>query len=284
MGVNEIVAVVCVALTAEASVTARPLMPVIKGNVPVAVVSMMTGLPAAKSFEVPAAMLANAACPAVGVVNFVIVTVMMKPKNPAVSFTVSTEAANATEQVGLPDAGTVTAQTLVPSKAMPAPDSVMAIPALAPAVMIWTGMNEIVAVVCVALTLEASVTARSLMPDTKGNIPSAVVSMMTGLPTEKSFEVPAAMMFDKGRPMVDANFVTVTTTGLNGLKAPPAVNFTVSTEAANATEQAGLPDAGAVTAQALVASKVTPNSVILIPALAPAVMACVGVKEIVVVL
>ena len=79
VGVNEIVAVVCVALTAEASVIARLLMPVIKGNVPVAVVSMMVGVLADKSPEVPAAMLAKAACPAVGLVNFVMVKVMATP-------------------------------------------------------------------------------------------------------------------------------------------------------------------------------------------------------------
>ena len=56
---------------------------------------------------------------------------------PAVSLTVNLEVANAAEQVA-PAAGAVTAQTLgAPevSKAMPAPDSVMMIPALAPAVM-----------------------------------------------------------------------------------------------------------------------------------------------------
>ena len=53
--------------------------------------------------------------------------------------------------------GAVTEQALVPSKAMPAPDSVMRIPALGPAVMAWVGVNEIVAVVEVSLTLEARV-------------------------------------------------------------------------------------------------------------------------------
>ena len=48
--------------------------------------------------------------------------------------------------------GAVTEQTLVPSKAMPDPDSVMRIPALGPAVMAEVGVNENVAVVAVALT------------------------------------------------------------------------------------------------------------------------------------
>ena len=93
--------------------------------------------------------------------------------------------------------GAVTAQTLGElevSTAMPAPDSVMAIPAWAAAVMACVGVNEIVAVVCVDLTEEASVIARPLMPVIKGNEPVAVVSMMTGLPADKSLEVPAAML------------------------------------------------------------------------------------------
>ena len=56
--------------------------------------------------------------------------------------------------------GAVTEQTLVVSKAMPAPDSVMRIPALGPAVMAWVGANEIVTVVCVALTEGARVIER----------------------------------------------------------------------------------------------------------------------------
>ena len=49
------------------------------GNVPVAVVSIMARLPADKSLEVPAATLAKAACPLVGLVNFVMVKVMATP-------------------------------------------------------------------------------------------------------------------------------------------------------------------------------------------------------------
>ena len=48
--------------------------------------------------------------------------------------------------------GAVTEQALVPSKAMPDPDSVMRIPELDPAVMAEVGVNENVAVVAVALT------------------------------------------------------------------------------------------------------------------------------------
>ncbi len=127
------------------------------GNVPVAVVSIMARLPADKSLEVAAAMLAKAACPVVGVVNFVTMTVttVAALKVPANSFTVNTEPAIATEHVGAPTLGAVTAQKLVVSKEMPAPDSVMTIPALIPAVMACVGVNEMVAVVCVAIIEEA---------------------------------------------------------------------------------------------------------------------------------
>ncbi len=84
----------------------------IEGNIPVKVVSMMVGLPADKSMEVPAAMVANAACPAVGVVNFVTATVttVAALKVPAVSFTVNTEPADTAEHAGDPELGAVTAQ------------------------------------------------------------------------------------------------------------------------------------------------------------------------------
>ena len=129
---------------------------------------------------------------------------------PAVSLTVNTEPASAAEHAGDPEEGAVTAQALVPSTRMPAPDSVMAIPALAAAVMACVGVNEIVAVVCVALTGEASVIARPLMPVIKGNAPVAVVSMMTGLPANRSFEVPAATLAKAFCPLVGlVNFVMV---------------------------------------------------------------------------
>jgi len=48
---------------------------VMAGKVPMFVVSRMTTVDADKSAEEPAAMLVKAACPAVGVVNFVMVKV-----------------------------------------------------------------------------------------------------------------------------------------------------------------------------------------------------------------
>jgi len=83
---------------------------------------------------------------------------------PAVSLTVNTEPASATVHVGDVPEVEVTAQALaaptVASKAMPEPDSVMTIPALAAAVMTPAGVNENVAVVAAFFTLEASVIAR----------------------------------------------------------------------------------------------------------------------------
>ena len=106
-----------------------------------------------KSFEVPAAMLINPACAAVGVVNFVTVKVTWVPaaKVPDGSFTVSTDPVNAAVHEP-PDHTIQTLGLLLVSKAMPAPTSVMAIPALGPAVMADAGVNENVAVVAVALT------------------------------------------------------------------------------------------------------------------------------------
>ena len=60
MGVNVNEAVVTAAFTVEVSVIARPLMPEICTNVPVAVVSRMVGDPTVTSNEVPAKTLANA--------------------------------------------------------------------------------------------------------------------------------------------------------------------------------------------------------------------------------
>ena len=60
--------------------------------------------------------------------------------------------------------GTRIIQTLggasVTANAMPDPGSVMAIPALGPAVMVEVGVNEIVAVVAAALTEDVRETAR----------------------------------------------------------------------------------------------------------------------------
>ena len=101
--------------------------------------------------------------------------------------TVNTELASAAEQVKVtPDVlGAVTAQALaapsVESKAMP--DSVMAIPALAAAVIVPAGVNEIVAVVWVALTEEASVTSRPVMAP-----PSTAVARMAKMTNVKEIE------------------------------------------------------------------------------------------------
>ena len=107
------------------------------GNVPVLMESNTITGDAPKSFEVPAATLVSPACPLEGVVNFVNVSVTAVPPAyvPAVSFTVNTELEKEAEHRGLPDDGAVTVQTFPGSKAMPAPDSVMAIPALEPGLM-----------------------------------------------------------------------------------------------------------------------------------------------------
>ena len=75
MGVNDIVAVVDVAFTADASMIERALIPLTTGNVPVIVASMTTTAELLKSFDVPAATLVSCICPLVGVVNFVTVSV-----------------------------------------------------------------------------------------------------------------------------------------------------------------------------------------------------------------
>ena len=69
-GVNEMVAVVDEALTPDARVMASPVIaPVIAGNVPLVVESMMTGGLAYRSFDVLAATFVNAACALGGVGN-----------------------------------------------------------------------------------------------------------------------------------------------------------------------------------------------------------------------
>ena len=113
--------------------------------------------------------------------------------------TVNTELASAAEQVKVtPDVlGAVTAQALVASTRMPAPDSVMAIPALAAAVMACVGVNEIVAVVCVAMTEEASVIARPLILATSQKpvqvvvlIPPPVRQFLQAVPMQPKGEQP----------------------------------------------------------------------------------------------
>ena len=80
--VNDTVAVTLVAaITLLESTTDGDVSAALKmaENVPVVVLSMSVGAPTDTSFEVPAAMLANAACALVGVVNFVAVKVTAVP-------------------------------------------------------------------------------------------------------------------------------------------------------------------------------------------------------------
>lgn len=101
---------------------------------------------------------------------------------PASSLTVKTEPARETEHAALPADGAVTVHALLPATAMPAPDSVMAMPALAPATMAAFGVNEMVAVVDEALTPDARVMASPVIaPVIAGNVPLVVASMMTGV-------------------------------------------------------------------------------------------------------
>ena len=101
---------------------------------------------------------------------------------PASSLTVKTEPAREAAHAGLPQDGAVTVHALPPATAMPAPDSVMAMPALAPAAMAAFGVNEMVAVVDEALALDARVMASPVIaPVIAGNVPLVVESMMTGV-------------------------------------------------------------------------------------------------------
>jgi len=112
---------------------------------------------------------------------------------PASSLTVKTEPAREAAHAALPADGAVTVHALLPATAMPAPDSVMAMPALAPAAMAAFGVNEMVAVVDEALTPDARVMASPVIaPVIAGNVPLVVESMMTGEEAYISFDVPAA--------------------------------------------------------------------------------------------
>ena len=114
---------------------------------------------------------------------------------PASSLTVKTEPAREAAHAGLPADGAVTVHALPPATAMPAPDSVMAMPALAPAAMAAFGVNEMVAVVDEALAPDARVMASPVIaPVIAGNVPLVVESMMMGLEAYISFEVPAATL------------------------------------------------------------------------------------------
>ncbi len=117
---------------------------------------------------------------------------------PASSLTVKTEPARETAHAALPALGAVTVHALPPATAMPAPDSVMAMPALAPAAMAAFGVNEMVAVVDEALTPknpDARVMASPVIaPVIAGNVPLVVASMMTGGEAYRLFDVPAATL------------------------------------------------------------------------------------------
>ena len=112
---------------------------------------------------------------------------------PASSLTVKTEPAREAAHAGLPADGAVTVHALLPATAIPAPDSVMAMPALAPAAMAAFGVNEMVAVVDEALTPDARVMASPVIaPVIAGNVPLVVESMMRGEEAYVSLDVPAA--------------------------------------------------------------------------------------------
>ena len=75
------------------------------------------------------------------------------------------------------------------------------------------GVNDIVAVVDVAATVDARVIERELMPLTTGNLPVIVASMTATVELLKSFDVPAATLVSCICPLVGVvNFVTVSVT------------------------------------------------------------------------
>ena len=122
----------------------------------------------------------NAACAAVGVVNNVTVAVtwVAARNDPAVSLTIKVEPVREAAHVGLPVAGAVTVQTLVAPSAIPAPDRMIAMPALVPAVIAPAGVNEMVAVVDVALAFDVRETASPVMAPLlmAGKVPVVVAS------------------------------------------------------------------------------------------------------------
>jgi hypothetical protein len=117
--------------------------------------------------------------------------------------TVNLELAIAAVQVA--EAGTMTAQTLGAaevSKAMPAPCSVMMIPAWIPAVMAPVGVNEKVAVVDVALTADASVIARPLMPEMPTPIPPEAAPADATVSESVCTVMPVALSATAAAPIV----------------------------------------------------------------------------------
>ena len=95
----------------------------------------------------------------------------------------------------------------------------MAIPALPPAVMAPEGVNEMVAVVVTALTLDPRVNSRpSMAPVIAGNLPLVVAATIAGVANDKSSEMPAATLAMAACPKVGGvKDVTVTLTYVNAL-------------------------------------------------------------------
>ncbi len=136
---------------------------------------------------------------------------------PASSLTVKTEPAREAAHAALPQDGAVTVHALLPATAMPAPDSVMAMPALAPATMAAFGVNEMVAVVDEALTPDARVMASPVIaPVIAGNVPLAVESRTTTVGF--SVSVLAATFVNAACALGGVgNDCTTTVTGANAL-------------------------------------------------------------------
>ena len=152
---------------------------------------------------------------------------------PASSLTVKTEPAREAAHAALPTDGAVTVHALPPATAMPAPDSVMAMPALAPAAMAAFGVNEMVAVVDEALTPDARVIARlDIAPVIAGNVPLVVASMITGEEAYKSSHVPAATFVNAACALVgvrnDCKTMEIRLKALYIANTPYSLNFTTT--------------------------------------------------------
>ena len=94
----------------------------------------------------------------------------------------------------------------------------MTIPALAPAVSAAEEVNDTVALVDVAATLDARATERSFIHEIPGNVPDAVESVMAGAVADRSLEVPAATLLKPACAFDGVvNDVTTTATSADGL-------------------------------------------------------------------
>lgn len=201
---------------------------------------------------------------------------------PEVSFTVNTGPVNETWQVGDPEAGPVTMQVLaspaVVDNATPEPDSVMTSPAFAPAVIAVLGVKAIVAVVEVALTLEESVIAKPRSHDMAGKEPEFVLSSKKGALIDMSLEVPAATLVIAGIPWIGVeNFETTNAMGEAAANVPD-VNLMANTLVPAAEHVALTGCTNEQTLSLLKPATPTPQSVMMMPAFAPAVIAVVGVN------